>query len=133
MKGSLNHIELRIENPKENIELFRKLFLYFEFTKIFDFPEGLVYMANNYATIIVGPSTKETKNDRDGVGLNHFTIGVDTDEEVTTFIKEFMEPNNLKPLFGTPKERPDIMKKYYQVMFEMPGGLLLEVVHNSTT
>lgn len=81
----------------------------------------------------MGASVKDA-NDRDSNGLNHLAFHVEKKEDVDTFVEEFMKPNSIEPLFETPRERPDFTGDkgmYYQVMFELPGKLLFEVVYTT--
>lgn len=77
-------------------------------------------------------TTQATNNHRDANGLNHLGLHMESVEDVDRFVSEFLTPRNIQPLFDTPRHRPDFAGTdgvYYQVMFELPGDLLFEIVH----
>ena len=72
---------------------------------------------------------KENKYHRKNTGLNHIAFGVYSKEDVDTFVKEFLEPKNIKPLYNSPKEFKEYQDGYYAVYFEGPDRIKLEVVY----
>ena len=74
----------------------------------------------------------DTKNDYDGVGMNHLAIAVSSQDEVDK-AAAWLKEQNIAALFETPRHRPDFSdsedETYYQVMFESPDKVLLEVVY----
>lgn len=130
MKSKLFHQVWHIKNYAVNSPLYKKFFTYLE---IPIWNEGADYFAvdvNGFAIWLV-PTTDQTKNDRDSYGMNHCAFIVDTKADVDRFTAEFLQPNGVETLFGTPKEREEFHTDatgYYQVMFQLPGDILFEVL-----
>lgn len=78
-----------------------------------------------------GAPLKNHQNDYDGKGINHIGIGVKNQEDVDAVV-EYLAKRGIAALFETPRHRPEFSgpgSTYYQVMFETPDRLLLEVVY----
>ncbi len=132
MKATFGHIQINVQDFEKNVELYRKLATYFEWQTIHDADGFFGAMMNSESSIWFSQSPVKEKNNRDSDGLNHIGINVSSRGDVDTFINEFMKPNNIEALFGTPQERSEFMYEgsdYYQVMFELPGTVLIEVVY----
>jgi catechol 2,3-dioxygenase-like lactoylglutathione lyase family enzyme len=75
---------------------------------------------------------KEVANDYDGPGVNHLGIGVGAQADVDAAAK-YLAERGMQHLFDTPRHRPDFSgdgpDTYYQVMFETPDRILLEIVY----
>lgn len=74
---------------------------------------------------------KPVGNDYDGPGMNHLAIGVESQGAVDA-AADYLRERGVELLFGTPQHRPDFSSgdnTYYQVMFESPDRILLEVVY----
>jgi catechol 2,3-dioxygenase-like lactoylglutathione lyase family enzyme len=70
-------------------------------------------------------------NDYDGPGMNHLGIGVESQTDVDAAVA-YLKEHSVPALFDTPRHRPEFSEEgrtYYQVMFETPDHLLLEVVY----
>jgi len=132
MKATLGHIQINIQDFERNAELYRKLCNYLEWNIIHDADNFLGAMMGTDTSIWFSQAPLKENNNRDSDGLNHIGIHVKSRQDVDTFSLEFMKPNNLKALFETPRAREEMMSEgsdYYQVMFELPGAILLEVVY----
>ena len=78
-----------------------------------------------------GSQVKAVANDYDGPGMNHLAFAAasvaDVDEAV-----EWLRVRGVTALFDTPRHRPEFARDeqstYYQVMFETPDRILLEIV-----
>lgn len=133
MKAALGHIQLNVQNYAKHKDLYIKLAAYFEWPVIHDSDHIFGVDMGNESSIWFSQAPVVEKNNRDSDGLNHLGIAVNSRQDVDTFIEEFMKPNNLTPLFDTPRERNEFMYEdfdYYQVMFELPDAVLIEVVYN---
>ena len=132
LKSKINHLNFLIHNFEENLEIYRKCFDYLGYEKIMDSDGFLAFNnPNDNISIWIMSASTESENDRDSNGLNHLGIGVDSKEEVNKFVEEFLKPNNIECLFETPRTRPEFAGEtgdYYQVMFQLPGTLLFEVM-----
>jgi len=116
--------------PNRSIPFYKGLFEYFGYKVIFE-NEGFLGLGNGDHSVWFLKTVPEFASipyNRDGTGLNHFGIHVESKEDVDKFHKEFMKPRNIKPEFGTPKEGPEF-GTYYQVMFLGPDNIALEVVY----
>ncbi len=132
IESTLGHLQLCIQNFSENVEIYKKCFEFLGYTKIVDEDWGIGYMTPTQTSIWILSATVAAPNDRDSNGLNHLGIHVANRSDVDMFYVEFMKPNGIEPLFETPRDRPDFVGEngtYYQVMFELPGSILFEVVY----
>ena len=131
ISAKLGHVVLLIHDYDLNVDIYKKLFKYFNFEFITDENYGIGVRMMNGSSLWVMKSTVEDINNRDGNGLNHIGFNVDSKKDVDQFTEEFLKVNNVETLFDTPKDRPDFTGdsgNYYQVMFELPGKILFEVV-----
>lgn len=133
MKSQLGHLVYLIHDFNTNIEIYKFLFAYFDFPVTNEFPGGIgvKITAEPYQSLWILEATEKQLNHRDSNGLNHIGFTVATAAQVDQFTEEFLKLHNVKPLFDTPRRRPDFEhgdSGYYQVMFELPGGILFEVV-----
>ncbi len=75
---------------------------------------------------------KEIDNDYDGPGMNHVAIATEAQSDVDT-VATYLNEHDVEVLFETPRHRPDFSRSdedtYYQVMFETPDRILVEVVY----
>src|SRR5262245_59864781 len=131
MKGSVNHFEIHVARPDVTIPFYKELLGYFEWQVLAEWPGGLGIGDGNVSLWFFGTEAGRPAQpyDRDGVGLGHFGIHVESAEAVRTFVSEFMEPRAIAPQFDTPRARPDFRESYFQVMFLDPEGLAVEVFH----
>ncbi len=130
MKASFYHMLWSIKNYRENIQYYKEMFKILGIQTSYE-GDNIYCIESNGLSIWIMESTSENQNDRDSFGMNHFALRVDTIEEVNEFTEKFLSKNSIEALFDTPKHREDFSSDtqgYFQVMFEMPGGILLEVV-----
>lgn len=137
VKTHLSHL-LYCVRP-ENLPFYRDLMAFLGWPTIMD---GDVSAAQDGSVMMLGvggtPSVwfighvKPVSNDYDGPGLNHLAIGTETQAEVDAAV-EYLRARGVAPLFETPRHRPEFStgegNTYYQVMFESPDRILLEVVY----
>ncbi len=127
MKGSFNHIQYNIVSSEKTLSLFRDLRAYFEMETMYD-DNGVLGIGDGHMSVWLMPPLDGKKTwDRDGPGLNHLGIYVDSREAVDRFHNEFMKPRAIEAAFDTPRARPEFSPNYYQVMFVDPEGLAIEV------
>ena len=76
-------------------------------------------------------NAREVKNDYDGPGVNHLALSVREQGEVDQVVA-YLHKRDIPALFDTPLHRPEFSPNeehtYYQVMFETPDKILLEIV-----
>lgn len=95
--------------------------------------EGMLGVAGrNGASLWFVGQVKDVTNDYDGPGLNHLATDVDSGADVDS-ATAYLREHGIAPRFDTPRHRLDFAagpdQTYYQVMFETPDRLLLEVVY----
>jgi catechol 2,3-dioxygenase-like lactoylglutathione lyase family enzyme len=75
---------------------------------------------------------KDVAYDYDGPGMNHLGFGAASQADVDA-TGAFVQSKGVALLFETPRHRPEFSSSaddtYYQIMFETPDRLLLEVVY----
>ena len=86
----------------------------------------------NHVSLWFCEPMKEANNHYDGIGMNHFGFLVPGQADVDKAVK-FIKARGIPALFETPRHRPEFCDSpantYYQVMFETPDKLLIEVVY----
>ena len=77
-------------------------------------------------------AAKDVANDYDGPGMNHLAFSAKSQSDVDDAVT-YLTEHGVTPLFETPRHRADFAdgpdQTYYQVMFESPDRILLEVVY----
>jgi len=130
VKGSLNHLQYNVLTPEVTLPFYKELLGYFEMKTLMEFPNFLGIGDDNFSLWLMPPNDGERKPwDRDGQGLNHLGIHVESRESVDQFYEDSMTPHVFKPAFETPPAPPDFSPTSYQVMFVDPEGLAIEVYH----
>jgi catechol 2,3-dioxygenase-like lactoylglutathione lyase family enzyme len=86
----------------------------------------------NGVSLWFGSEVKPVTNDYDGPGVNHLALSVPAQADVDTVVA-YLAEHSIEQLFETPRHRPEFTpsldQTYYQVMFETPDRILLEVVY----
>jgi catechol 2,3-dioxygenase-like lactoylglutathione lyase family enzyme len=130
MKTSLSHIQFNVRS--ENIPFYRDLFGFLGWPVSYE-GEGMAGVSGpNGDSIWFGAQTVDAPNDRDGAGLNHLGIGAESIADVDATVA-YLQSIGIQPLFETPRHRPEFAadenSTYYQVMFDSPDSILVEVVY----
>jgi catechol 2,3-dioxygenase-like lactoylglutathione lyase family enzyme len=126
----LGHMQFNVRN--ENLPFYRDLLTFLGWDLIGEWPGmiGLGSLADQ--SLWFRGQVKEVANDYDGPGLNHLAFAAasiaDVDEAVA-----WLQTHGVAALFETPRHRPefsaDEQSTYYQVMFETPDRILIEIVY----
>lgn len=130
MQSTLNHIQFNVQ--PDNLDFYKDLLTFLDWKIIYD-DEGAFGIADGNGTSLwfIG-AVKDVINDYDGPGLNHLGIGVGAQSDVDD-AATYLTEQGLPHLFDTPRHRPDFSgdgpNTYYQVMFETPDRILLEIVY----
>jgi catechol 2,3-dioxygenase-like lactoylglutathione lyase family enzyme len=130
MQTDLGHIQFNI-NP-ENVAFYRDLMAFLGWQPLYD-AEGVLGVAGKSGSSLwfMG-QTKAVANDYDGPGMNHLAVSASSQADVDA-ASSYLRDRGVALLFGTPQHRPDFAQSedqtYYQVMFESPDRILLEVVY----
>lgn len=127
---SIGHIQFNVQ--PENTAYYRDLFNFLGWQTIYD-GEGMLGVAGpNDSSLWFSGACNEVKNDYDGAGFNHIGLHVPAQTDVDETV-DYMRNVGITPLFDTPRHRPDFSSgendTYYQVMFETPDRILIEVVY----
>ena len=130
MKTALGHLQFNVR--AENLPFYRDLLVFLGWDLIGDWPGMIGLGSVEGQSLWFSGEVKEVSNDYDGPGLNHLAFAAasvaDVDEAVT-----YLQAHNVTPLFETPRHRPEFARDeqstYYQVMFETPDRILIEIVY----
>jgi len=127
---SIGHIQFNVQ--PENLPYYRDLFGFLGWQTLYD-GEGMLGVGGpNNSSLWFSGACNEVKNDYDGAGFNHIglNVGAQTDVDETV---DYLRNVGVTLLFDTPRHRPDFSSSendtYYQVMFETPDRILIEVVY----
>jgi catechol 2,3-dioxygenase-like lactoylglutathione lyase family enzyme len=129
VKGSLNHLELHTGNPDATMPFYKDMLSFLGWKVVAEFPAGLG-MSDGNASIwwFHTPDDLKTSTfNRDATGISHIGIHLASRADVDEFHTGYMKDHGIEPVLETPRARDDFGPSYYQVMFEDPEGLLIEV------
>lgn len=126
----VGHLQINI-NPK-NLAFYKELFGFLGWSTVYEDPTMIGLSCEKGTSLWFAGCAKEVNNDYDGPGTNHLAIAVDDQTDVDEAVT-YLQQHGVKALFETPRHRPDFCSDptltYYQVMFESPDHILLEVVY----
>ena len=131
MKTSLAHLLVNIRD--DNFPFYQELMAFLGWPTIHS-DKGILGVGDDACSIwFSSDQVSDHANDYDGAGINHIGLGAQSIADVDSVV-EYMAERSIMPLFDTPRHRPefsaDEASTYYQVMFEPPDRLLVEVVYN---
>lgn len=66
-------------------------------------------------------------------GLNHVALRVGSPARVDAFVRDFLAPRGLAPLYGGARAYPEYVPGYYAVYFEDPDRIKIEVVYEPSS
>ncbi|MCP4139717.1 MAG: hypothetical protein GY755_05405 [Chloroflexi bacterium] len=129
IQTTLGHIQLNVDS--KNLPFYKELFSFLSLPTIEDNATMLAVGDETFSLWFIG-SANDAKNDYDGAGMNHFAFHTQNQSEVDLMVA-YLQEKAIAPLFETPRHRPEFSRDaehtYYQVMFETPDKLLIEVVY----
>lgn len=131
MQSNLAHMQLNV--LPGNLGFYKDLLTFLGWQLIFD-SEGAFGIADSKGTSqwFIGDVKEGVSNDYDGPGLNHLAFGVSQQTDVDA-AATYLTEHGVEHLFETPRHRPDFSgdgpDTYYQVMFETPDRILVEIVY----
>lgn len=130
VKSTIGHLQLNIQ--KENIGFYKKLFTFLGWSLLHE-DDNILGVGNEQGSRLWFVSlTKDVPYDYDGPGMNHLALAVESQDEVDQVVN-YMKENDIEALFDTPCHRPEFSggpeQTYYQVIFESPDRIQLEVVY----
>lgn len=130
MQTTLGHLVFGID-PK-NQPFYRDLLDFLGWKTLFQVEEMFAASGSNGISLWFGNATSDTANDYDSSGLNHLAFHTATQADVDEAVA-YLSERDIAPLFDTPRHRPDFSEDehstYYQVMFETPDRILVEIVY----
>lgn len=130
MKSQIGHIQVNIDLT--NIQFYKNFMKFLNFEIVAEMEEVVGYKDASGASIWFMKGSKEGMSDYDMKGVNHVAFYVDSIESVNAST-EFLNNNNIKALFDTPRHRPEFSasesETYYQVIFESPDKFQFEIVY----
>jgi catechol 2,3-dioxygenase-like lactoylglutathione lyase family enzyme len=130
MQTSFGHIVFGVQPA--NLPFYRDLFGFLGWRTIYDGEDMLAVGDANRVSLWFGTQLKDAPNDYDGPGMNHFAVHTASQADVDT-AAAFMRERGVELLFDTPRHRAEFSHgdddTYYQIMFETPDRLLVEVVY----
>jgi catechol 2,3-dioxygenase-like lactoylglutathione lyase family enzyme len=128
--NSISHLQFNVDPA--NLSFYRDLTTYLGWKTIYDGDGMLGVGGKDHSSLWFAGQVKDVSNDYDGPGLNHLGIGAASQAEVDA-AAAWLAERGVTALFETPRHRPDFSQSeddtYYQVMFETPDHILLEVVY----
>ena len=130
MTARLAHLQINVD--RENLDFYQELATSLGWTTIHA-DDGILGLASSDNTQVwFVDKVNDVQGDYDGCGLNHLAFGVETVADVDK-AANWLTERNIEHLFETPRHRPefstDEASTYYQVMFESPDRVLLEIVY----
>jgi catechol 2,3-dioxygenase-like lactoylglutathione lyase family enzyme len=129
MPARLSHLQLNIR--AEHLPFYSDLLGFLGWVTVYA-DETMLGVGDGGGTSLwfIGQA-RPVANDYDGPGMNHLGLGVDSIAAVDATVA-YLSERGVARLFETPRHRPEFAAEgqtYYQVMFETPDRLLLEVVY----
>ena len=130
MQTYFSHIQFNIQPA--NLPFYRELMAFLGWQTIFDAEKMLGVAGKSSDSLWFVGYVKEVSNDYDGPGMNHISLGTESQADVDAVVS-FLKERGVERLFETPRHRPEFSRgldqTYYQVMFESPDRILFEVVY----
>lgn len=130
MQSKLGHIQFNVQPI--NVPFYKDLFAAMGWQTLYETDSMIgVGDANGVSLWFIG-QVKAVNNDYDGPGMNHLALAV-SEQAVVDEAAAYLTARGVALLFETPRHRPEFAQSpeqtYYQIMFETPDRILLEVVY----
>ena len=130
MHAHLTHMQFNVQPG--NVAFYKEFLTFLGWQSLYE-GEGMLGVADKHGVSLwfVG-QVKEARNDYDGPGMNHLALAAVSQADVDS-VASYLAERDVELLFETPRHRPEFTQSaeqtYYQVMFETPDRILLEVVY----
>jgi len=129
-QSSIGHIQFNVQ--PQNLGYYRDLLSFLGWQVLYD-SEGMLGVGGQHGdSLWFAGACNEVKNDYDGAGFNHIGLSVGAQADVDETV-EHLRNLGVTLLFDTPRHRAEFAagegQTYYQVMFETPDRILVEVVY----
>ena len=128
MQTRLAHVQVNVATG--NLPFYRELAAFLGLPTIYS-DDTMLGVGGEGASIWFSGSARDVAYDYDGPGVNHLGLGVDSIAAVDA-AAAWLAERGVPALFETPRHRAEFSRgdeTYYQVMFETPDRILLEVVY----
>ncbi|RIK35597.1 MAG: hypothetical protein DCC58_20295 [Chloroflexi bacterium] len=129
MQTHLSHIQFNVQ--AENVPFYRELFDFLGWDLEAGDDSFVGFGGPGGTSIWFIGEANDAANDYDGRGMNHLAVGTAAQGDVDT-AAAWLRERGIELLFDTPRHRPEFSGEdstYYQIMFESPDHILLEVVY----
>ena len=130
ISAKIGHIQFNVAT--KNLPFYKELFTFLDWKTIYEEHEMLAVGDGVSISLWFLGNAKNVENNYDGPGMNHLALNVKSQGDVDQFA-EYLQKKNIPCLFETPRHRPEFSRDeehtYYQVMFETPDKILLEVLY----
>jgi catechol 2,3-dioxygenase-like lactoylglutathione lyase family enzyme len=131
MQTKLGHMQFNVQPA--HMPFYRDLLSFLGWKLVYDTPEMLGAESEQGTSLWFAGQVKEgVSNDYDGPGLNHLAFGTAAQADVDAAAAH-LSAQGVALLFETPRHRPEFSmsaeETYYQIMFETPDKILIEVVY----
>ncbi len=130
MQSNLGHMQLNVQ--PDNLGFYKDWLTFMGWKMIFDSEDAFGIADTKGTSLWFIGYVKDVQNDYDGPGVNHLAISVSEQTDVDSAAK-YLTDHGVEHLFETPRHRPDFSgdgpDTYYQVMFETPDRILIEIVY----
>lgn len=131
MISQLGHLQYNVR--PDNLPFYRDLFGQLGWKTLHDGDAFLGLAGDGPASIWFAGMANDHVNDYDGAGHNHLGITVSSLADVDA-MAAWLGARGIGLLFDTPRHRPEFAggegQTYYQIMFETPDRILLEIVYS---
>jgi len=127
----IHHFQIQVSNIDRSGKFYGSLLSRLGFAKVFE-TEGMAEWSKKGTRIIVVQCPKRflpSGFHRKRIGLNHIAFRAESRDEVDSFCRAFLVPNNIPVLYGGAKEWKEYDEGYYAVYFEDPDRIKLELVY----
>lgn len=130
MQTNLAHMQFNVQ--PDHLPFYTDLLAFLGWQTLYATDEMLGVGDTNGVSLWFAGQTKAISNDYDGPGLNHLALAAASQADVDA-VAAYLTERGVTSLFETPRHRPEFTgsedQTYYQVMFETPDRILIEVVY----
>lgn len=130
MQSKLGHLQFNVQPA--NIPFYKDLLAALGWQTLFATDTMIGAADENGISLWFIGGAKAVSNDYDGPGMNHLAFAV-ADQATVDEAAGYLTARGIDLLFETPRHRPEFSQSpdhtYYQIMFETPDRMLLEIVY----
>lgn len=130
MKAGFGHIQFNVD--LKNLNFYHDLMIYLGWRILHQSNNMLGFGYVDGSSLWFTHPIHQVENDYDGPGMNHIAFHAESIDDVNEAVT-FLFTKKIPALFDTPRHRPEFSispeDTYYQVMFETPDKILMEIVY----